>query len=205
MVWLPGDVIVSRQIWRENPVFAIPLIVVEDTVDHLVTYTAPGAPFGFTDHPFPTPDGLHPRRQQATPSWQGYGMLEITRWDSDYSIMHFWHGPERSFGAWYLNIQEPLRRTTIGYDGQDLELDILVWPDGRWELKDDELLDVWVERGRWTAEEIATVRATGTKIIEEVLQPGQWWWDRAWSEWTPDPVWATPSLPPGWADLVTQT
>ena len=43
----------------------------------------------------------------------------------------FWHGPERAFHGWYLNLQEPFRRTPQGYDTQDLELDIWVPAEGR--------------------------------------------------------------------------
>ena len=43
-----------------------------------------------------------------------------------YAIWHFWHGPEREFRGWYVNLQEPFRRTAQGYDTQDLELDIWV-------------------------------------------------------------------------------
>jgi hypothetical protein len=204
MAWERGQEIVARQIWHGRPVFGIPLIVIEDTAEHLVTYTAPGAPFGFTDAPFPTPDGLHPRRHGGS-EWVGHGVVEVTRWDSDYSVMHFWRGSNRTFAAWYLNIQEPLRRTSIGYDTQDLELDVVIYPNGRWDLKDDELLDVWVARGRWTAEDAAGIRATGRQIVDEVVERGDRWWGQDWSGWVPDARWAVPSLPPEWADLPTST
>ena len=38
-------------------------------------------------------------------------------------------GPEREFRGWYVNLQEPFRRTADGFDTQDLELDI--WVAGR--------------------------------------------------------------------------
>ncbi len=112
----------------------------------------------------------------------------------------FWEGPERAFAGWYLNIQEPFRRTPIGFDTQDLELDIVVSPDGSWEFKDEEELDPWIARGRWTAEEIAAIRAEGARLGAE-LDAGRYWWDTAWAEWEPDPSWPAPTLPPGWADV----
>jgi hypothetical protein len=43
--------------------------------------------------------------------------------------MH-WEGAARAFGAWYVNLQEPFRRSRLGFDTQDLELDVVVSPDG---------------------------------------------------------------------------
>jgi hypothetical protein len=102
-----------------------------------------------------------------------------------------------------LNIQEPWRPTEIGFDGQDLELDIVVAPDATWTIKDDELLDQRVDEGRWTADEAADIRAIGARIVRDVLEPGQWWWDRKWASWEPDPSWSVPTLPDGWREVPT--
>ena len=72
-------------------------------------------------------------------------------------------------------------------------------PDGSWELKDDELLDGWVERGRWTAEEVRAIRAEGARVVADV-EAGRQWWSDEWAEWTPDPSWTGVDLPPGWDD-----
>jgi hypothetical protein len=45
-----------------------------------------------------------------------------------HAIWVFWHGPQREFRGWYVNLQEPFRRTSLGVDTQDLELDILIAP-----------------------------------------------------------------------------
>ncbi len=75
----------------------------------------------------------------------------LQRPGDSYAVWLFWHGPEREFHGWYLNLQEPFRRTAEGYDTQDLELDIWVPREGGWVLKDDELLDVRVARGPFHA------------------------------------------------------
>ena len=66
-------------------------------------------------------------------------------------IWLFWRGAGRAFAGWYVNIQEPFRRTVTGYDTQDLELDIWIPLDRPWEWKDEELLERRVEEGRFTA------------------------------------------------------
>jgi Protein of unknown function (DUF402) len=75
------------------------------------------------------------------------------------SIWVFWSGDNRHLDAWYINLQEPFRRTPEGIETQDLELDFVVSPDGSWQKKDDEMLDTWVKKGRWSADEVARIRA----------------------------------------------
>jgi predicted RNA-binding protein associated with RNAse of E/G family len=97
----------------------------------------------------------------------------------------FWEGPERRFAGWYVNIQEPFRRTDEGFDTQDLELDVWI-PRGRaWQLKDDELLDVRVQEGRFTQDQARAARREADRITAE-LDAGRRWWDDAWVEWRPD-------------------
>jgi hypothetical protein len=60
--WQTGDVIVERQVWHGQVTHGVPTIVVEHTDEHLVTYLATGAPFGFPEDPIhPSPSGRHPR------------------------------------------------------------------------------------------------------------------------------------------------
>ena len=73
-------------------------------------------------------------------------------------------GAERAFAGWYVNLQEPFRRTPIGYDTYDLELDVWIPAGGGWSFKDDELLDVRVDEGRFTTAEAAEIRALGAEI-----------------------------------------
>jgi predicted RNA-binding protein associated with RNAse of E/G family len=120
----------------------------------------------------------------------------------DHALWHFWSGPDREFSCWYVNIQEAFRRTPIGFDTQDLELDIVVPPDGPWEFKDQELLAEHVQRGRYTAEQVERVVALGDSLAAE-LDADRRWWDEKWSTWTPDPSWGPVDLPPGWQSVPT--
>src|SRR5581483_4510929 len=171
-----GDVLVERQIWHGIVQHAVPTVVVESDDEQIVTYTPEGAPFWFPhERVYPGPGGRHP--WYGRPAWSGHGKLTITPRVGDYAVCHFWAGPARELLCWYLNIQEPMRPTSIGFDTQDLELDIVVHPDRTWQVKDDEALDVRVAEGRWTTSEVADIRAIGARIIEDVLEPDRWWWD----------------------------
>jgi hypothetical protein len=185
-VWAAGEVIVRREVRNDGRAWLeVPVVVVRDDTELLATYIPEGAPFTFP----PGPD-VHPWAGRAR--WQGHGVLMLQRPGEAYAVWVFWHGPEREFVSWYLNLQEPFRRTEHGYDTQDLELDLILHQDGRVELKDDELLDERVREGRFTEDQARAVRALGDRIRLE-LAAGERWWDPWWALWEPDPAWVTPA------------
>jgi hypothetical protein len=169
--------------------------VVADEDDQLVSYIAPGAEFGFVDGQWPTADGRHPWRDRSR--WEGHGCLMVQRPGEAHAVWHYWHGPDREFLCWYINLQAPARRTAIGYDTQDHELDVVVFPDGRWVFKDLEVLDDRVAAGQLSQHRIDEVRRLGDSMAIE-LDAGRHWWDHRWADWTPDPAWHDADLPPGW-------
>jgi len=202
--WSRGDVIVRREelglqpdevadrtsatgVWLEAPVF-----VVADSAAQLVSYMAPGAPFRFPDGRWPTPDGRHPWSDRA--GWSGHGCLMVQRPDDHVAVWHFWDGPDRDFVCWYLNLQTAFVRTPDGYSTQDLELDIIVFPDGTHVVKDDEVLDDRVAEGRYSSELVAWVRSYGQQLTDRLDASGPWW-DRSWAEWTAPTHWIDPELP----------
>ena len=200
MGWAVGDVVVERQVWHGGVTTAVPSLVVAADDTQLVTYITPDAPLWFPDEAnFPGPGGRHPWYGRA--GWEGHGKLTITPTVGDYAVSHFWHGPDRQFTCWYLNIQEPMRPTQIGFDTQDLELDIVVTPDRRWQLKDDEVLEQRIAEGRWTAEEVEAIRGIGARIVRDVLEPAQWWWDTTWALWEPEEWMRAPAFPDAWRDV----
>jgi hypothetical protein len=194
LTWSPGEAVVRREVlndgrcWLEGAV-----IVVEDTPDLLVTYTPTGAPFRFPPGDWPTATGRHPWDGKKD-RWQGHGTVALHRPGDSYSVLVFWSGPKRDFSGWYLNLEEPFRRTELGYDTQDLELDIWLPREGGFQLKDDHVMEERVAEGRFTAEQIAATRAEAARIVEELDRDGRWWPDE-WSSWEPEPGWPTPQFP----------
>ena len=181
-MWQAGDTVVRREVRNDGWAWLeVPVVVVRDEPDLLVTYLPEGAPFTFP----PGPD-VHPWSVRAC--WEGHGVLMLQRPGDTYAVWVFWRGPDREFASWYLNLQEPFRRTERGFDTQDLELDLVVHPDGRVEVKDDDLLDVRVRQGRFTQDQAREIRAVGDRIQLE-LAAGRRWWDPWWAIWEPDPAW----------------
>ncbi len=191
--WKPGDVVVRREVLNDGRCWAeIAVIVVEDTPELLATYIGSGAPLRFPAGDWPTPSGLHPWHGKER--WHGHGTLTLQRPDDAYGVWVFWSGPKREFWGWYVNLQDPFRRTATGYDTQDLELDIWLPREGGWELKDDHVLEDRIREGRYTPEQVAATRAEASRIIEDVEAANRWWSDE-WSKWEPDPAWPTPTFP----------
>lgn len=187
--WSPGQALVRREVLNDgHPWAEIAVLAVEDTDDLLVTYIPEGAPIRFPPAPF----GPHPWLGKER--WHGHGTLMLQRPGDWYAVWVFWTGPKREFHGWYLNLQEPFRRTGLGYDTQDLELDIWLPREGGYELKDDEQLEQRVEEGRFTTEQVRKIRAEATRILEELERDGPWWPD-SWAAWQPDPAWPTPTFP----------
>ena len=193
MTWATGQVIVRREVLNDGrPWMEVPVIVVFDEPGLLATYIAEGAPFRFPAGDWPSPDGRHPWHGKER--WLGHGVLMLQRPGEPYAIWIFWSGPAREFHGWYVNLQEPFRRTAFGYDTQDLELDIWVPAQGGWELKDDDVMEKRIREGRFTPEQVAEARALAGRITRE-LDAGRRWWSDDWAAWQPDPAWRAPAFP----------
>jgi hypothetical protein len=210
----PGDEVVWREVWRGTAWLEHRVRVVCDTPELLAVHTPEGTRFESPPGSWPW-GGAHPWTL-GTGRWEGHGPLILHRPGDAFTVWAMWRGPGgeappirrtrgdgvenalppccppgRTFAQWYVNFQEAPRRTADGFDTYDQELDIVLQPDGSWRLKDDELMDPWVERGRFTPVEVETIRAEAARV-GEALDRGERWWDEAWADWEPDPSWRVP-------------
>jgi hypothetical protein len=71
-----------------------------------------------------------------------------------------------TFRGWYVNLQEPVRRTPIGFDVVDLTLDIVVRPDFSWYWKDEDELALALSRGGVSEAFAAQIRRAGEEVVE---------------------------------------
>jgi hypothetical protein len=97
--------------------------------------------------------------------------------------------PDGAVEHWYVNFEQPLRRTPVGYDTFDHKLDLIVMPDGTYRWKDEDELEHAAAAGLLNPSD---VRAEGERVLEE------WPFPTGWEEWRPDPTWPIPQLPEGW-------
>lgn len=197
MRWAAGDVIVRREVWQGRPWFANPLHVVADDGHLLVVYQPVGSPFGFgPGEDWPTVTGRHPYAGRT--HWVGEGVLGLHRAGDPYAVWHHWTGPERSFTCWYVNIQAPYRRTAIGIDSLDLELDLIAFPTGEVLLKDEEQVGASAALGRYSPDTVSAIHALGRRLGDD-LETGARWWGDEWVGWRPEPHHLEPPvLPDDW-------
>jgi hypothetical protein len=109
-----------REVVRGTPHLIYPVRVVEDVGDRLAVFLASGTPISSPKGSWPWSDEGHP--WAARGRWEGHGVLQMLSAVEPFSTCVFWEGEERSLDCWYINLQEPFRRTRDGIDSQDLEL-----------------------------------------------------------------------------------
>ncbi|MGQ0668595.1 MAG: DUF402 domain-containing protein [Actinomycetota bacterium] len=204
MPWRLGDTVVLREVWRGRVWSARPVRVVEDLEDGQMFYVAAGTrwkgPAEADGSPMRIPRGdwrLVDRPGSDNPilsfAWPGVAHAVLAGWKGS---VEFW--------GWYINLQEPLRRTAIGFDYMDHALDIVVEPDlSSWSWKDEDELAEAVAQRVFTVAEAAGFRAEGKRALDRLMRRAPPF-DRPWEDWRPDPSWAEPALPTGW-DVVDQS
>lgn len=100
--------------------------------------------------------------------------------------------------CWYINLQEPVWRTPIGYDAMDHLLDVVVSPDmTSWHWKDEDELAEAVQVGYYSHEKAAQVRGEGEKAICLVTETRKAFYTE-WQSWLPDSGWGLPRLSLFW-------
>lgn len=116
-----------------------------------------------------------------------------------YSVWFSWEQDEggRRFAFAYINMEEPFRRTAIGFDTNDHMLDVVVSPEGSWRWKDEDVLAARVAEGIYSPAFADEVRAHALEAIG-LLEGGRPPFSEGWERWQPDPAWALPALPAGW-------
>ena len=116
---------------------------------------------------------------------------------SSFRVCHVGDGQTR-LRCWYVDLQEPLRRTVVGFDTMDNLLDIVISPDlSEWQWKDEDEFQEAVAIGVYSAEEARAIRAEGERAIE-LLRAGQPPFCDGWDKWSPPVEWQIPQLPDGW-------
>ena len=181
--------IVRREVLNDGRAWLeLPVVVVRDEPELLATYIAEGTPFHFPAGDWPTPSGRHP--WHGRPAWQGHGVLMLQRPGEAHAIWVFWHGPAREFTGWYVNLQEPFRRTRAGLRhagprARHLGAGRAAAGNGRMRTCSRNAS----AKAGYTPEQVEETWAEGRRVVAE-LEAGRRWWDPWWALWEPDPAWA---------------
>jgi RimJ/RimL family protein N-acetyltransferase len=177
-----------RELWDGRVWLARAWTVLEDGPERLVLADAPGAetrvPVDAAGSRLRVP-GREWRLAEST--WENW-TIRVTRPGEPWSTLVFLDSCGEHL-SWYVNFERPFARSRSGWDTLDWKLDLLVFPDGRSVLKDEDELQAADEAGIVDGAEVlaalARVRA----------QPS---WPTGFEQVEVDPAWGAARLPPGW-------
>jgi len=152
-----------------------------------------------------------PRGRSVLPrTWDG--SRQETRWDRPpvvrlhpvgrpYSVIRTWLAGEERFQGWYVNLEQPWIRTTLGFDSRDDVLDVTVSDDlSECLLKDEDELEFALEVGLFSWREVRSIRATAQSAVDDIVRRRWPFQESAWRDFRPPSYDQPPVLPAGWAD-----
>ena len=204
--FVSGESIVWRSVDRDARVVQTvwPWIVVRDDADAIVLYMPVGTigkqrtgeRGGPRDRLMLRWDGGH-----RDVTWHTANVVRLYREGDDYSI---WIARDDTTGAvvWrYINLEDPWRRTPIGFDSKDRWLDLYSEPGSdEWLWKDEDEIEWLVEQGRIDRAHADGVRRSGELAVGRI-KAGETPLGPAWSSWRADGAWQVPTVPPSWKEL----
>lgn len=191
--WARGEVAILRYITRSGqPGMSWPCRVVEDREDLLALFIPRGATYmrwGVDE------DG---GRRLVPARWRE-DVLRLMFPGEPYSIWLFFREREdgQAFAGYYINMEEPYRRTPIGFDTNDHTLDVVVDAQLEWRWKDEDEFAERVRQGIYSEEFAAATRARATAVVEALERRGSPFSD-GWESWAAEPSWEPLEMPAGW-------
>ena len=205
--WQTGRQILQQDLWRGKLLSSRPVTVVEDTPTRLALYTHPGSHYysatvisrnrkalSLSERvDILMSDDLPPLERRVSGERH---VLTLTPPGAAHSVWLFWTS-EWHFQFWYVNLQEPVRRTPRGILVQDQVLDIVADPDRAWNWKDEDDFVELEQRGFFTNGEAASIRAEGERMIAAIERNAPPFCE-GWETWRPDASWPIPQIPEDW-------
>jgi hypothetical protein len=190
-----------RYVEPNGVVAALPVVVLEETAERVVVHVPDGSEVawpsigGQPHRSVPLESRYRSPWRASTRTWNGSGPVIVHPPGRAHTIWHLYDAG--AFSGWYVNLETPWRRTSLGFDSRDHVLDVWVEPGGAWRWKDEDELVEAVAAGWLTQGEAEAARAEGERVLAE------WPFPTGWEGRRSDPAWGTPALPEGWssADL----
>lgn len=207
-IWKPDDAVALRGIYNHRVSYVQSAIVVQDKPEEVALAILPGAecyaPENYINGKHGTSGHWDRWEEYARGNWymQRYTwrtnrLLILLQPEKYYASYYFWQAEKNQFLCYYINFQLPFRRSEIGFDSFDLELDIVIEPTYEWNWKDVEDYQRGIECGILLQEWVQRIDAAKPEVFDK-LERRQYPFDGAWLNWMPDPNWSLPTLPENW-------
>jgi len=195
----PGDPVTVREVWQGKVWTVRVLTVVKDEPNLLALYQAVGTPWkrpcGPDGHPIRLPD----QPWHLEDALLREDTLRLILPGQAHSVLLIWQ-QRWNLTCWYINLEEPFRRTSIGFDYMDQTLDIVVEPDmASWRWKDEDEFEEAQAKGIYSREQAVEIREEGERALERLLarKPP---FDERWEDWRPDAAWRRPEIGARWQE-----
>ncbi len=179
--------------------WAYPTIVIQDTAELIALYMPAGVLGKDTDHK-PTPKELLSAEKIniADCQWERTDVLFLIIPGESFSTYAMWKTGTNNLNCWYVNLQEPIKRTRIGFDTMDNMLDVVISPDmNEWKWKDDDEFAEAQKVGFYSSEKAHEIWAEGERAVKLVTSERRLMYEK-WAAWQANPEWSLPKLSPLW-------
>jgi uncharacterized protein len=197
-----GEHATFRGIGNRQVFWTYPTIVVQDTSDLIVLYLPAGVLGKNTDHR-PTPTEVMSTNvfNVVDHQWTRTDVLMMIVPEESFSTYIMWETGTKNLDCWYVNLQEPIRRTSIGFDTTDNWLDVVISPDmSEWHWKDEDEFKEAQKVGLYSTEKVAEIFAKGERAVRLITKERRALYEQ-WKEWQVNPEWNLPMLSPDWQKL----
>jgi hypothetical protein len=200
--WVPGDVIVFRGISQKKIWYALPVFIVQDTPVLIALFWPAGTKgkwrWKSSEGRITPLDVLQTPLEISDRIWNKTDVLMLITPGAAHAVYVMWEEGQKDILCWYVNLQDPICRTAIGFDTRDQWLDIVVSPDkSSWQWKDEDELDEAVALGLFSKEEAQLIRAEGERVIRLICENKAPFGD-GWEKWSPPTNWNIPKLSEEW-------
>jgi hypothetical protein len=154
----------------------------------------PGKPFSVSMEWTPDPDRefpQQPRELYRSDTYSGEQRYQTQR-------SRPWAGvPEHTFRGWYVNLEAPFVRNSVGVDTTDNSLDVVIDADRAWHWKDEDTLPVLAELGIYSPAQCEQFYRDGREAIA-ALEGRHFPFDGSYLDWRARDDWVIPALRAGW-------
>ena len=201
--WQSDKQIIIREV-SKNKVWTVrPVTIIQDSPELIVFYIAPGTTF---KHPRKLNIDEVPQHLVANDwrmvdkTWNGGGALYISKPGEPYMIIGFRNDDNTEFQRWYVNLQDPLIRTRLGFDYLDMELDIEIDKSlSEWHWKDEDKFKDLVAKGIISEPKAGNLRKVGKDIANNIVNEPSI--ITSWIGWTPSSDFSIPPIPNDWDNI----
>ena len=186
-----GEQIEARFLLDEDPLIVMPSRVVEDRPDRFMHCMRAGTQYRIRPQAngsrIPRVVDIETYRTMDTvldsTIWRQHA-LAITAPGQASGVRVLFDAESWASRGWYVNLQQPLTRMATGFSTVDDFLDIVVTVDGTWQWKDEDELELAIERGRVGDMEATAIRAEGERMVR-LIEQRAWPFDRSLPDWRP--------------------